>query len=270
MKKRDRRHVKRQRKEKCRNLLNWLEKEKAGLIVGFLCGIAFALLMVNILQSFRTSEDIFAKVSGTETQAETETEIEIETETEVEIETETETEEVIAEHMIDNPASDADRNTNLKIVAEKINGRTIYPGQKFSYMEDIGNPTLEDGYKMAGEMAKGKGTEGVGGGICQAFCTLNSAMQKTDQCLDSQVYHAEKHSGTVKYLNPDRGDKEATVAFSSGRDFWFISTLYYPIRFQAWTEADKVYVRIIGIKTIKVKKMVKKKIKKIQKIPIHN
>ena len=77
--------------------------------------------------------------------------------------------------------------------------------------------------------------------------TINSAIQKTDQKTDAKYLHAETHSLTSTYLNPSRGDKEASVAYSSGKDFWFINTLDYPIRIKVKTKAGNVTVQIFSV-----------------------
>lgn len=164
---------------------------------------------------------------------------------------EEEYEELVAEHSIDNPSSPEDRNVNLARAGEILNGHRINPGEKFSWIEVVGNPTIERGFKEAGEIAEGKGTKGIGGGVCQVSSTINTAIQKTEQSLDIECFHAERHSTEEPpaYLKPERGDKEASVAFTSQKDFWFVSTLGYPIRFGIETNQGEVSVKIFAIRT---------------------
>lgn len=161
-----------------------------------------------------------------------------------------ECEEVIAEHMIDNPSSTEDRNVNLRCAAEILNGYRVEPGETFSWLQAVGNPTVERGFREAAEIAMGEGTKGIGGGICQVSSTINSAIQKTEQRTDKEYFHAERHSTEEPpaYLKPKRGDKEASVAFSSQKDFWFKNSLKYPIRMEVVAVADEVTVKIITIR----------------------
>jgi len=57
---------------------------------------------------------------------------------------------------------------NLKIVAEKINGLLIKPGETFSFAKAVGKPTKRKGYKLGMELSYGKAQAGIGGGICQS------------------------------------------------------------------------------------------------------
>lgn len=163
-------------------------------------------------------------------------------------------EELIAEHTIDNPNSKPDRNANLSAVADIINGETngyiLEPGEKFSWIEVVGKTTEEKGFKKAPEYQNGKLVQGMGGGICQVSTTINSTIQKTEQKTDEEYFHAEPHSITLKtgkppvYIKPERGDKEASVASSVGKDFWFVNSLGHSIRIYIETNGGAVTVKI--------------------------
>lgn len=163
-------------------------------------------------------------------------------------------EEMIAEHTIGNPASTQDRNLNMSLAAEIINGSTggyiLKPGEKFSWLNVVGNPTEERGFKKAPVIINGSSVPDWGGGVCQVSSTINSAIQKTDQRTDDGYLYVEAHSISKKkppaYLKEDRGDKEASVAYSSQKDFWFINTLEYTIRINVETIEDEVTVRIFS------------------------
>lgn len=156
----------------------------------------------------------------------------------------------LAEHTITHSSS-SNRDTNLAVCAKIINGKTdgyiLFPDEKFSYRKVIGNPDTKRGFKPAGEIQNGKPSTGIGGGVCQVMSTINSAIHKTDLKTDDKHLHAETHRLTITYLNPSRGDKEASVAYSSGKDFWFINTLDYPIRIKVKTKAGNVTVQIFSV-----------------------
>lgn len=161
---------------------------------------------------------------------------------------------LLAEHTIMHPSS-PNRDENLAVCARIINGKTngyiLMPGKKFSYIKVIGNPDIKRGFKEAGEIRDGEPVDGVGGGVCQVMSTINSAVHKTRLKTDVKHLHAEKHSLPSTYLNPAKGDKEASVAFSSGKDFWFINTLDYPIRIKVKAKNGNVTVKIFSVPTQK-------------------
>lgn len=67
------------------------------------------------------------------------------------------------------------RNANLKLLASKVNGHILQPGQKFSFNETTGDRLLEDGFKMAHVIAQGQMVDGMAGGSCQISTTLHGA-----------------------------------------------------------------------------------------------
>lgn len=182
---------------------------------------------------------------------ESETEKESVSETE---ETQTEEaiiEELIAEHTIGNSNSGASRNTNMAVAAQIINeatdgmdGYILEPGEKFSWLEVVGNTTQEKGFKKASVIINRESVQDWGGGVCQVSSTINSTIQKTEQKTDKEHFYAQRHSLKSSYIKKERGDKEATVSFDSKIDFWFISTLEYPIRIQVFTDGGSVTVKI--------------------------
>lgn len=233
-----------------------------GILIGILIGLAIAMFFKHCGGNSSIKASKFPISQENKVEAEMET-IEIEQEIESYVEV------LIAEHMIDNPASGANRNNNLAQVAQDINcannpifkdGYILKPGEKFSWLEIVGEPTEERGYLSAGEMENGgKSTTGIGGGICQVAIGINSAIQKTDQSLEPVYFHAEHHSGTVRYVKPQRGDKELTITYKGNRDFSFVSTLPNTIRIFITTEQDKVYVQIFEFQ--KVMRKIKRKIR---------
>ncbi len=247
---------------------------KDGVLVGLPVGILIGILLGVSICSVLTRSDTFIEVSAKSDKISTKIKEVGENEIEVEVERKIPYEELIAEHMVDNPASGRDRNTNMRQAAIDINkannpifkdGYILKPGEKFSWLEVVGNPTEERGYERAGQMENGgRGTIGWGGGVCQVAIAMNSAIQKTEQSLEKEKFHAEHHSGEVRYVKPERGDKELTITYEGGRDFWFISTLDYPIRIFIETQDDEVTVKIFAIKTriVKEKKKIKKQIQK--------
>jgi vancomycin resistance protein YoaR len=67
------------------------------------------------------------------------------------------------------------RNDNLKLLASKIDGYVLQPGQEFSFNDLTGMRTLEDGFKMAHVILAGEMVDGMAGGSCQISTTLHGA-----------------------------------------------------------------------------------------------
>jgi vancomycin resistance protein YoaR len=67
------------------------------------------------------------------------------------------------------------RNDNLKLLASKIDGLVLQPGQEFSFNETTGMRRLEDGFKMAHVILQGQMVDGMAGGSCQISSTLHGA-----------------------------------------------------------------------------------------------
>lgn len=70
---------------------------------------------------------------------------------------------------------DKTRNDNLKLLASKINGLVLQPGEVFSFNDTTGMRTLEDGFKMAHVISAGEMVDGMAGGSCQISSTLHGA-----------------------------------------------------------------------------------------------
>lgn len=67
------------------------------------------------------------------------------------------------------------RNANLKLLASKIDGYVLKPGEKFSFNALTGDRLLEDGFKMAHVISQGQMVDGMAGGSCQISTTLHGA-----------------------------------------------------------------------------------------------
>lgn len=137
-------------------------------------------------------------------------------------------------------SSNADRTTNLKLAANKINGVVLLPGQEFSYNQTVGERTIQAGYKEAATFSNGEVVNGLGGGICQISSTLYDAVVYAN--LDVTV--RRNHQFVTSYLP---AGKDATVVWGS-QDFKFKNTRKYPIRIEAIVSGGMATINIWGIK----------------------
>lgn len=137
-------------------------------------------------------------------------------------------------------ASNINRNNNLNLAANKLNGTIVNPGETFSYNQTIGQRTIAAGYKEAKAYANGKVVLDVGGGICQLSSTLyNSALLS-----NLEIVERRSHYFKTSYLPAGR---DATVSWGSV-DFKFKNNRKYPIKITAVAQDGVVKVEIYGIK----------------------
>ena len=130
------------------------------------------------------------------------------------------------------------RNTNLAIACEAINGLVLLPGETFSYNDTLGERTKEAGYKEAPSYVGGLTVDTLGGGICQVSSTLYYSTLFADLQIDERTNH-----GYVSDYIPKGMD--ATVTWE-GADFQFTNSTNFPIRIEAWRAEGYVNVQIIG------------------------
>ena len=101
--------------------------------------------------------------------------------------------------------STENRNLNIQVALNRINGYMLEPGQTFSFNNIVGRRTKANGFYEAIEYAYGDERMGYGGGVCQASTTMYLAAAKANMTIVKR----EPHSDAVGYT--DYG-KDATVS----------------------------------------------------------
>ena len=140
-----------------------------------------------------------------------------------------------------NHTNNSNRNTNLKLACQALNGKIIRPGETFSYNAALGERTKDKGYKPAGAYIAGKTVDTVGGGICQVSSTLYYACLKADL----EIVERYAHGYTVSYMPYGM---DATVSWGT-LDYKFKNNTDYPIRIEASVSGGQVHVKLIGTDT---------------------
>ena len=130
------------------------------------------------------------------------------------------------------------RNTNLRLACEAINGLILYPGDEFSYNETLGQRTEEKGYKPAPAYSGNRLIDSFGGGICQVSSTLYYSCLLADMEITDRI----NHGVLPTYIDPGM---DATVSWG-GPDYKFRNSSNFPIKILAETTEDKVIVKIMG------------------------
>ena len=96
---------------------------------------------------------------------------------------------------------------NLTLAAPCIDGVLIRPGETFSVWKLIGRTTRRRGFRVGLTIAKGKPSEGIGGGLCQLSNLIHWMV------LHSELTIAEHHHHDGVDLFPDFGRK---IPFGTG------------------------------------------------------
>ena len=134
--------------------------------------------------------------------------------------------------------SNADRNTNLRLACEAVNGTILYPGDIFSYNDVLGKRTAEKGYKP-GPIYKGDETVmGIGGGICQ----VSSAIYYCAMMSDLEILMRKNHGFAASYVPLGM---DSTISWGS-IDFRFQNNSAYPIRIEATAKDGDTTITFYG------------------------
>lgn len=137
--------------------------------------------------------------------------------------------------------NNSNRNNNIELAADAINGTVINSGEQFSFNDIVGQRTESKGYLAAGAYSSGQSVTEVGGGICQVSSTIYYCVLMSDL----EVVSRKEHSLTVSYLPLGM---DATVSWG-GPEFIFANDTNYPIKVLAWRDGLELHVEIYGTKT---------------------
>lgn len=137
-------------------------------------------------------------------------------------------------------ARNANRTTNLRLAAEKINGTVLMPGEIFSYNTVVGKRTIAAGYKEAAMYQNGEVVDGLGGGICQISTTLYNAALYANM----EIVERRNHQFVPSY---SKAGRDATVVYGS-IDFRFKNTRNYPVKILCTVSGGVAKCEIYGLK----------------------
>ena len=127
---------------------------------------------------------------------------------------------------------------NIELVARRLNGTVVQPGEVFSYFKRVGPYTEANGYGWGRMFAGNRILPSIGGGVCQGSSTLYSAILRTGL----PVVERHQHGLTVPYLPPG---EDATVS-SDYLDFRFRNNLATPVLIAATAGNRHLTVSIFG------------------------
>lgn len=133
----------------------------------------------------------------------------------------------------------ANRNTNIRLMCEAVNGLKLEPDQQLSINELVGQRTAEKGFKEAAAIADGKRlVNELGGGICQLSGTLYNAALRANMEIVERVHH----SFPSEYLPIGL---DATLNWDD-KDLIIKNTSEYPIYISAELDGKIVRVNLYG------------------------
>ncbi len=136
---------------------------------------------------------------------------------------------------------DPDRQTNITLACNSLNGIIVKAGETFSFCNTLGPATPEDGYKKADTFdSEGNTIQAYGGGKCQVSTTLYNAVLNASGLT---VVERHEHSGPVYYV-PEGMD--ACVSYGSC-DFQFANNNDFDIKLYVSNTPDSVDVSIVKI-----------------------
>jgi vancomycin resistance protein YoaR len=136
------------------------------------------------------------------------------------------------------PPVEKDRNYNLRLVAEHVNGRILMPGQTFSFNDVVGDRTEKQGYRVAHVIQAGEMVDGLAGGACQISSTLHGAAWFAG--LD--IVNSSPHSRPSAYITMGL---DATVVYPSV-DLKLRNPYPFPVVIHYVVSQGTVRVEILG------------------------
>ena len=134
--------------------------------------------------------------------------------------------------------NDKNRNTNIRLAAQAVNGTAVMPGETFSFNQTTGQRTMEKGYQPAAAIAGGATVDEVGGGVCQVSSTLFNAAAMANLA----IVERSPHAWPSNYVDAGR---DATVNWPD-LDFKFRNDKTTPVFVVAFCENSACTVEIYG------------------------
>lgn len=147
--------------------------------------------------------------------------------------------ELIGEALTNYKGSPQNRQHNIRVAAEILNGQFIEPGEDFSFIAALGPVVSATGYRSELVIKEGDVVPEIGGGVCQVSTTFFRTVLDAGLPVTAQKPHTLK----VSYYNPPGLD--ATV-YPGSADLRFINDTGKPILIQTHIEGTTLRVNFYG------------------------
>lgn len=130
------------------------------------------------------------------------------------------------------------RAHNIRLVARRLRGVVVMPGEVFSFNRAVGPRTKARGFLPAPIFVKGEIATGIGGGVCQVSTTLYNAAKRAGM----KIVERHLHSLPVHYV-PSGYD--ATVVYGA-LDMRFKNPYSHPVVIWTAVKGGALTVLILG------------------------
>ena len=130
------------------------------------------------------------------------------------------------------------RNNNLRLLCQALDGHIVEPGETFSYNQVVGERTAEKGYLPAPAYSGNRLVDAIGGGVCQGSTTLYNCVL----LADLEVVFRACHGAKVTYVPPGL---DATVNYLT-TDFQFRNQYHFPVKIRAEVSDGYVKMKLLG------------------------
>lgn len=131
------------------------------------------------------------------------------------------------------------RNTNILLSSQALNGTIVEPGAEFSFNEGVGQRTAAKGYRSATAYSNGAVVQEIGGGVCQVSTTLYNAVVASG--LETTL--RQSHTFQPTYVTPGM---DATVSWG-GPDYKFRNQSDAPVGILAEFKDRVLTISIYGL-----------------------
>ena len=114
--------------------------------------------------------------------------------------------DVLASYKIYYDTSNKNHEINMELITKIIDGLVIFPNETFSFNENVGERTVERGFKEGPVYVKGEVIRDLAGGICQVVTGLyNLALLSNMQIIE------RKHHPIIQRIAP--AGRDATIYY---------------------------------------------------------
>lgn len=134
---------------------------------------------------------------------------------------------------------DENRNTNLQLVCQFLDGMVIQSGEEFSYNAAVGERTAERGFMPANAFAGDRMVKDYGGGVCQGSTTLYNCLLLAEM----EVTERHGHGAVVTYVPLGL---DAAVNWATETDLRFTNTSPYPVKIRAELSGGYMKMQLLG------------------------
>ena len=119
--------------------------------------------------------------------------------------------------------SSAARRVNISNAAVRINGAVVASGENFSFLDNLGGISTQNGFVTGLIISAGRTVDGLGGGVCQVSTTAFRALYQAGL----PVVERNQHAYRVGYYEPQVGFEAAV--YDPGKDLKFRNDTGGPI-----------------------------------------